>query len=430
MIAELQRQIAELKVKLAQLQGQTGEWCHTFNSNLGVGASGRGVRELHTALGKEGFPVVIDKDINGASRYSERTAAAVSAFQLKYKNEILTPLGLANPTGYVGPATRAALNRLYGCKPVTGNLPPVISDVSGPTTLKIGETGTWTVQASDPENGPLSYSVVWGDEMAVPVPLSTTPSAGVQQTATFTHAYAQAGTYYPKFKVTDNAGQSNSTSLSVVVSDTSTAGSGTATIKVVDQNDLPLGGVMVSLGRLPLGTIDPYYYSNWPPVGSKQTDSYGLARFTGLEDGIYRISTEKSGYYVLNRSGDGKISPDDRSLDSTTKMFKILSGLDLTVYLEFYSASKNIGYKFCNNGDEATPGPVSLKIQVGSVTKTVPSFSALRGPGCSSASSHIEFWNLSENQHGTYEVRAIIDPANTYQEIDETNNEAKISITI
>ncbi|MBI2097897.1 MAG: PKD domain-containing protein [Candidatus Vogelbacteria bacterium] len=147
-------------------------------------------------------------------------AAAVSVFQLKYKNEILAPLGLTNPTGYVGPATRKKLNQLYGCNrmpPIPGNLPPTISGVSGPTTLNVGQAGTWTVQASDPENGPLSYSVIWGDEVTV-APMAGSPAASaVQQTATFTHAYARAGTYYPRFKVTDNAGQSNSTSLSVVV---------------------------------------------------------------------------------------------------------------------------------------------------------------------------------------------------------------------
>src|SRR3989344_217809 len=73
------------------------------------------------------------------------------------------------------------------------NLPPVVSGVSGPTSLKSGETGTWTVKAYDPENGSLSYSVLWGDEAVV------TPYAGVapkemsvQNTATFTHVYNSA----------------------------------------------------------------------------------------------------------------------------------------------------------------------------------------------------------------------------------------------
>ncbi|MDE1975418.1 MAG: hypothetical protein KGI49_02835, partial [Patescibacteria group bacterium] len=44
-----------------------------------------------------------------------------------------------------------------------GNLPPVISGISSPTVLQVGQTGTWSVNASDPQNGTLSYSVDWGD---------------------------------------------------------------------------------------------------------------------------------------------------------------------------------------------------------------------------------------------------------------------------
>ena len=98
----------------------------------------------------------------------------------------------------------------------TGNLPPVISGVSGPTTLQVGQTGTWTVKASDPENGTLSYSVIWGDEpVYASAPQKTSP-ANIQ-TVTFTHSYATAGTYNPTFTVTDNQNQSAKTSISVNV---------------------------------------------------------------------------------------------------------------------------------------------------------------------------------------------------------------------
>ena len=91
--------------------------------------------------------------------------------------------------------------------------------MSGPTTLKIGESGTWTINASDPENGPLNYSVHWGDEPLTAVPVAGAPSAerAYNQTATFTHIYSRAGTFYPKFWVRDNAGNTQWTSLSVTV---------------------------------------------------------------------------------------------------------------------------------------------------------------------------------------------------------------------
>ena len=98
------------------------------------------------------------------------------------------------------------------------NRPPTIHGVSGPVVLKVGETGTWTVKASDPENQALSYSVVWGDETPA-VALQSTPRAlGLVQDATFTHAYARPGSYTPTFTVTDNAGLSAKASISVVVS--------------------------------------------------------------------------------------------------------------------------------------------------------------------------------------------------------------------
>src|SRR3989344_445335 len=108
-IAMLRQQIAELQRQLAQLQDQPSRQCFTFNRNLGVGASGRDVRELHAVLVKEGFqisptPILFSEETQEKikDRFTEMTAAAVSAFQLKYKDEILTPNVLTNPTGYVG----------------------------------------------------------------------------------------------------------------------------------------------------------------------------------------------------------------------------------------------------------------------------------------------------------------------------------------
>jgi len=94
------------------------------------------------------------------------------------------------------------------------NLPPSISGVSAPTVLTVGETGTWSVSASDPENGQLSYSVDWGDQMR---PLFFAQSEAFVQTSTFTHAYAAPGTYTVKFTVKDDGGLTSSSSVTVHV---------------------------------------------------------------------------------------------------------------------------------------------------------------------------------------------------------------------
>lgn len=84
--------------------------CYTFNNNLGVGIFSEEVSNLVDVLAREGL---MEKRL--AAEFDETIASAVSAFQEKYRSEILTPAGLKSPTGYVGARTRAKLNALYGC---------------------------------------------------------------------------------------------------------------------------------------------------------------------------------------------------------------------------------------------------------------------------------------------------------------------------
>ncbi|MFH0803590.1 MAG: peptidoglycan-binding protein [Candidatus Tagabacteria bacterium] len=95
----------------------TTAWCHDFSTNLEIDDSGSEVAALQTALGKESFNIVNYQNGN----FNEGTASAVTGFQQKYKDEILTPLGLKYGTGYVGIATRTKLNKLYGCKVISNN---------------------------------------------------------------------------------------------------------------------------------------------------------------------------------------------------------------------------------------------------------------------------------------------------------------------
>ena len=131
-IADLLAKIEILKQQIAILQGQqnqSGSWCHTFNQNLGVGASDSEVGYLQTALEKEGFKIG-DK----TSYYGEITAAAVSRLQTTYASEILTPNGLSAPTGYFGPATRKKMNSLYGCS----GIKPIETSVTIPSQPPFG----------------------------------------------------------------------------------------------------------------------------------------------------------------------------------------------------------------------------------------------------------------------------------------------------
>lgn len=149
-IQSLLATVAQLQSQLAQMQGQPAQWCHTFNTNMGVGFRGTEAGKLNHVLLLEGFDpfgtgrltpnMPQGEDTSGAAQvFTEFTASAVVGFQEKYKSEILTPLGLKYGTGYVGPATRAKLNSLYGCARVIPPPPPSarvslqsISPASGP----------------------------------------------------------------------------------------------------------------------------------------------------------------------------------------------------------------------------------------------------------------------------------------------------------
>ncbi len=96
---------------------------------------------------------------------------------------------------------------------------PVISGLDAPTTLNVGQQGTWSVRATDVTGGGLSYSVEWGDEMRIGTTASANAAltATYSQTSTFTHTYNTPGTYTPFFTIRGSNGQSAQISANVTV---------------------------------------------------------------------------------------------------------------------------------------------------------------------------------------------------------------------
>ena len=80
-------------------QGTTGGFSYTFTQDMYRGVQGSEVVALQRALYAEGL---FSGEATG--NFYDVTREAVMAFQIKY--------GI-NPTGYVGPETRAKLNALY-----------------------------------------------------------------------------------------------------------------------------------------------------------------------------------------------------------------------------------------------------------------------------------------------------------------------------
>ena len=110
------------------------------------------------------------------------------------------------------------------CRNDPANRPPVISGISGPTSLTLNEQGTWRIDASDPENGNLSYSVTWGDEWYANTGAPTSSAApSIVQSTTFTHSYAYAGSYTVSVVVRDSAGNEARATATVQVANTPVA---------------------------------------------------------------------------------------------------------------------------------------------------------------------------------------------------------------
>lgn len=99
------------------------------------------------------------------------------------------------------------------------NRAPTISTFSGPVSLAVNEVGTWKIEASDPENQQLTYSVSWGDEWVSrdSNAMLSSPAASIMQQTTFTHSYPSTGTYTVKISVRDPAGKESQSTATVRV---------------------------------------------------------------------------------------------------------------------------------------------------------------------------------------------------------------------
>jgi len=144
----------DLSAKTAEAQSAQyyypNSFCYTWNNNLQVGSSGSEVEALHTALAREGFSRGYAYN-SGNNIYNEETASLVSAFQEKYRSEILSPYGYREGTGYVGQNTRNKLNSLYSCNNGGGNNNQNldISIIPYKYSYSPDETITFTLQAKN-----------------------------------------------------------------------------------------------------------------------------------------------------------------------------------------------------------------------------------------------------------------------------------------
>ena len=93
---------------------------------------------------------------------------------------------------------------------------PVITSVAGPRQLQTNQSGTWSIAAYGQPGSQLMYHVRWGDE-ATPYGFVSTAPLPFQQVVTFTHTYPNDGIYTATFIVSDQAGASIATDLTIRV---------------------------------------------------------------------------------------------------------------------------------------------------------------------------------------------------------------------
>ena len=194
--------------------------CYVFTRNIGIGTymTADETRALVNILMNEGvWPYNVD---TLQPTYNYMASAAVARFQSKY--------GIS-ATGFLGPLTRTRMNSIAGCSTSPYNNAPVITSISGPTSLSLGQSGTWTVNAYDPDNNTsMTYSVDWGESTYPTCNYPYTCNAAAVspsyfQTSTFTHVYSNAGTYNVTFTVRDGTGLTVTKTATVVVGGGTTA---------------------------------------------------------------------------------------------------------------------------------------------------------------------------------------------------------------
>ncbi len=88
----------------------------TFTRNMGIGARGADVKHLQIVLNSDADTRLTQTGPGSPGNETEYfgpiTQGAVRKFQSKYSSEILAPIGLTSPTGFVGVQTRAKLNTI------------------------------------------------------------------------------------------------------------------------------------------------------------------------------------------------------------------------------------------------------------------------------------------------------------------------------
>jgi hypothetical protein len=174
-------------------------------------------------------PYVIAENIDNVGYFKWNVGKILRTYNEKLTIvEELYRIGIDSPLYYI--IVRSTDGREYDesdnyFKIVTSQskyLAPVILGFSGPTKLRVGEKGKWTIEAKDPQGGYLYYRIKWGDEpQYASVEEQATSELGVrylsEQKFEVEHIYNEPGFYNVYVKVTNDYGLSTEAKLTVNV---------------------------------------------------------------------------------------------------------------------------------------------------------------------------------------------------------------------
>lgn len=125
----------------------------TFIKNLHVDVTDLEVKILQKFLNNHGFQIAErgpGSPGNETEYFNHATKAALTNFQNKYKDKVLTPFGLTRGTGYFGPATRNYINSLKVYSDGSSKTQPDSGELDGLILLQVEEHGeAWYVYPED-----------------------------------------------------------------------------------------------------------------------------------------------------------------------------------------------------------------------------------------------------------------------------------------
>ncbi|MBI3888291.1 Ig-like domain-containing protein [Candidatus Nomurabacteria bacterium] len=192
-----------------------------------------------------------------------------------------------------------------------GSTLPNISGITAPTVIKTGQVGTWKVNASDPQNGTLTYAVDWGDTAGI---RRAALAPIFVQTATFTHAYSVVGTYTVTFTVSSAAGTSAVSTITVhVVQGSTTTPTLTSVVVTPATSSITTGGT-AQLTASPLDQNGTAFVGATTTFSSSDesvaTVNAETGMVTGVADGTATITaTSVSGTTTVTGTATVTVTP-------------------------------------------------------------------------------------------------------------------------